>query len=500
MSELTCIRGAALLTLDRANRIVDPGELWFDGSGIVYAGALGGFSPPEGVAVVEIDGTDNVAMPGFVNGHTHSYTALLKGTVDTIPLDVFMIQVIVAAGARSPRDVYVSALLGCLEMLQTGTTGCLDHFSHRPKHDPEALDAACQAYADAGLRVALSPMFSDLPFIETIPLDAADMPADLRSKLPGVRQDHGPYFEMMADALARWKDHALVRLMLGVDSPQRCSDQLLRRAGAFCADHGIGNHTHLLEAKTQWAMAEPRDSRGFVAYLANCGLVGPLSSFAHFIWFTDHDLDTAAASGVNVVHNPGSNLILGSGIQPLLRLIDAGVPVAFGSDGLNAGHMSMFEKTRLAAFLTRMTDSDPDRWLPAGPALRMATVNGARVLGAPGERGELAAGQAADIVLLDGKSLALSPRGALDTQVLFYELGSSVTDVFVGGERVLADRKPTRFDGAAVIEEATEIAARLARENQAALQAAQAFHPGLKTMVKRIQDNGCGPCRLAGLV
>lgn len=499
MSELTLLAGATLVTLDPQNTVIETGEIWVQDGTILAACAAGSFVPPEGATVTRIDAGRRIAMPGFVNGHMHSYAGLLKGTVDAMPLDVFMVNAIAAAGERRPRDVYVSAMLGCLEMLTTGTTGCLDHFSHRPAHTPEALDAVCQAYADSGIRAAIAPMFSDLPFVETVPFQD-DMPSEaVRAFLPASPVPHDPYFVMLADAVPRWRDHPRVSVMLGVDGPQRCSDALLRRAGAFCADYGIGNHTHLLEARTQWAMAEARDPRGFVAYLADRGLAGPLSSFAHFIWFTDSDLAHLVDAGASVVHNPSSNMIVGSGIQPLLRLVEAGVLVAFGSDGLNAGHAVMFEKTRLAGLLHRVTETDSDRWLTSGPLLSMATVHGARLLGAEGQRGMLTAGQAADIVLIDADGVSMSPMGEPHTQLLHYETGAGVTDVFVAGEQVVADRKPTRFDADAILGEAREIAARLSRDSAGALVKAAAMHPNIKDMVKRVHAMDCGPCRIAQL-
>ncbi|WMS44951.1 amidohydrolase family protein [Acuticoccus sp. MNP-M23] len=499
MASLKVFTGATLVTLDAAGSVIDGGELWVDGTRIVHAGAPGSFAAPEGVAVERIDVRDHVIMPGFANCHTHSYAALLKGSVDAMPLDLFMVNAILGAGARDERAVYLSAKISALEMMLTGTTACLDHFSHRPRHTADALDAVCQAYADAGVRAAVAPMFSDVPLRETLPLTAEDMPAELAASIPGTKADPDPFFEMMEAGLDRWKGHPLVSVMLGVDSPQRCTDALLDRGGRFCADHDIGNHTHLLEAKTQWAMADGRDSRGFVRFLADKGLAGPKSSFAHFVWFTDADLEAAAEAGVNAVHNPASNLLLGSGIQPLLRLVDRGVNVAFGSDGVNVGHMSMFEKTRLAALLPRVVEADPDKWLRAGTALRMATVNGAATLGRKGEAGTLEAGMLADFAVLDGRTVALSPRGDLPTQLLFNETGASVRDVYVNGVQVLENGKPTQFDAADTLGEAHEVAARLARDNRDAVARVEAFRPGLSAMAKRIVSADCGPCRIAQL-
>lgn len=494
----TRIASATIVTCDAAGTVIEDGDVWFRDGRIVSVGPAGSWSPPEGSEVTTVPGEGQVAMPGLANCHTHSYAAFLKGTVDNDPLDVFMIGAILGAGERTPHEVYLSAKVQALEMLLTGSTACLDHFSHRPRHDPEALDAVCRAYADAGVRAAVAPMFSDRPFVETVPL-AGELSEEEKARLPGAPQPIEPYFEIMDGAVRRWRDHPRVDVMLGVDSPQRCSQALLERAGAFCAEHQVGNHTHLLEAKTQWAMAEGRDPRGFVAYLKDLGLAGPRSSFAHFVWGTEEDIRQAAESGVHIAHNPASNLVLGSGIQPLLKLIEAGVNVAFGSDGLNVGHMSMFEKLRLAALLPRVTETDPDRWLTAGSALRMATVNGAALLGRGGEAGEIAAGQLADIVLLDGRSVALSPRGALAPQIVFYETGASVRDVFVEGERVLEGGAPTRFDGAATLAEAHEAAARIARDSREALERAAALRPGLVAMVRRVLEGGAGPCRIATL-
>ncbi|MEO1103216.1 MAG: amidohydrolase family protein, partial [Pseudomonadota bacterium] len=255
-----------------------------------------------------------------------------------------------------------------------------------------------------------------------------------------------------------------------------------------------------LEAKTQWAMAERRDPRGFVAYLADLGLAGEKSSFAHFIWFEEREVAGTAAAGVTVVHNPASNLALGSGIQPLVRLVEAGVPVAFGSDGLNVGHMSMFEKARLAALLPRVVEADPDRWLTAGAALRMASVNGGRALGRAGEVGTLAAGQLADLMVLDGSTVALQPRGHLPTQVLLNETGTSVRHVFVGGKQMLRDGAPTRFSAAETLGEAGDAAARLMRDNATFAQELEAHRPGLTAMVRRIVAADAGPCRIAKLL
>ena len=499
MSFIYWIDGATIITLDHKQSVIEDGQIWIEDDKILFCGARDAFEYKGPKSITKVEAKNRIAIPGLVNGHVHSYGALLKGSVDALPLDVFMINAIASAGKRSPRDAYISAILGALEMVETGTTACLDHCSHRPSHTAEALDAIAQAYADVGMRASLAPMFSDLPFVETVPF-AENMPnEELMAWLPKTRPDTDEYFGIIEEVLGKWATHPLVNIMLGVDSPQRCSDKLLKKAGQFCGKHSIGNHTHLLEAKTQLIMSKERDQHGFVKYLQDCGLAGPLSSFAHFVWCSKEDIKAVCAAGATVVHNPSSNLILGSGIQPLLSLVNSGVPVALGTDGFNAANGSMFEKIRLATLLHRVTESDSDFCIEAGPMLRLATVNGARMLGAENKRGVLKAGQHADLVLLDSRDITYTPLGDPETQVLHYESGNSVREVFVSGKQVVDNGEVCSIDKQIIFDEANEIANRLKRDTKSTLDKAIKLHPNIKNMVKRAHATECGPCRLAAI-
>ncbi len=499
MSDLYRIDGPTIITLDEKQSVVSDGEIWIENDKILFCGPRKVFEYKGSKSVKRIDGKDRIAIPGLVNGHVHSYGALLKGSVDALPLDAFMINAIASAGKRNPRDAYISAILGAIEMVSTGTTACLDHCSHRPFHTAEALDAIAQAYADVGMRASLAPMFSDLPFVETVPFEE-DMPGEgLTAWLPKTKPNSEAYFETVEEVLDKWASHPLVNIMLGVDSPQRCSDKLLKKAGTFCSKHGIGNHTHLLEAKTQLVMSKIRDQRGFVRYLQDCGLAGPLSSFAHFVWCSKEEIEAVSEAGATVVHNPSSNLILGSGIQPLLSLIDAGVPVALGTDGFNAANGSMFEKIRLATLLHRVTESDSDFWIEAGPMLRLATVNGARMLGAENKRGALKAGQQADIVLLDSRSITYTPLGDPETQVLHYESGNGVSEVFVSGKQIVENGEVSSVNKQSIFDEAIEISERLKRDAKIGIDKAKKMHPNIKNMVRRVHAAECGPCRIVAI-
>lgn len=498
MAGTVWIRNATIVTLDDARRVIDPGDVVIADGRIVSVGPSGTIRPadPDSAEVIEARG--RIVLPGMVNAHIHSYAGLLKGTVDRTCLDVFMLYVIAAASERRPRDAYLSAMIGCIEMLRTGTTGVLDHASNRPAHKPELLDAQFQAYADSGMRAALAPMFSDLPYLETVPLKDGEMPEELAKGLRGARADRANYFSCMRHLIDTWHGRdGRLGVLLGVDGVQRCSDELLRETSAFAREHGLGLHSHMLETKTQMVMAEKRHRDGFTGYLAELGLLGDKSSLAHFIWAGDRDIAIVRGAGATVVHAPASNLFTGAGIAPVQKLRRAGIPVALASDGVNTCNMLMLEKARLAAMLARATEPDYEKWFDAGDALEMATVNGARAIGYGGALGRIAEGQIADLVLYNTRGFQLTPLIDPMRQLCFYETGSAVETVLVGGEAMVRDGRLTRIDETALLEEVKEAAQRLLRDNKSGIDLATRRIPHVHAMVQRVMAEPCGVHRFA---
>jgi cytosine/adenosine deaminase-related metal-dependent hydrolase len=197
----------------------------------------------------------------------------------------------------------------------------------------------------------------------------------------------------------------------------------------------------------------------FVAYLDHFGLIGPKSSLAHFVWCTDRDIELAAERRANVVNNPVSNLLLGSGLQPTARLLEAGINVGLGSDGGSGNAVSLLEQAKFSMLLSRISQPDCDRWITAAQALRMATVGGAGVLGEPGTLGVIEVGARADIAIIDLDSRAYRPLGDMWNHLVMYESGSAVDTVIVGGKVVVKSGRCTSIDEEEVYAHANELAA-----------------------------------------
>ena len=459
---ITVIRGATVLPFDGSDRVVQNGEVWFEGGEILAVCGAGGFdAPPRGDATV-IEAGGRIVMPGLINAHSHSYTALLKGTVDAVPLDLYMIRAIAGGSDRTPREVFVSAQVDCITLLKSGVTSVIDHYSERPQTTAEGLEAVAAGYREAGLRARIAPMFADLPYLDTVPIDANRLPDDLRDFYERMSPpDARAYFDTIDRALNDLNTGSgRIGLLLGVDGPQRCSDALIEMTADAKRRTGLGLHTHMLEAKTQAAMRDPAE--GFVARLARLGIVDGKSSFAHFVWSADDDIAAAREAGLTVIHPAPSNMMLGSGVCPMLRLVETGIPVAFGSDGTNCSPAALLETSRVAAYLSRLTEPDPDKWIDAPGMLALSMEGGARAMGEPGRIGTLAPGARADILVIDTRNHWHMPMGDPWRHVLFYEQGAGTEHVWIDGRQVVRNGELLTVDEDAILTEATGIVARYA--------------------------------------
>jgi len=449
------VRGARTLATPDAT----PGpvsDLWIAGAHLAAVTPSGCAPLAEGVP--EVDAAGCLAIPGLVNAHTHSYTALLADTVPGAPLDLFVLEAMARRAPRSPRMVYVSALLHGLQMLKRGVTGLVDHVRHGALPTVAALDACFQAYRDLGLRATVAPMYEDRSYIESLPVDAAELPAPVRARWAGMRKPPPQACFDLMDAALHWRGHGgRLDLMLGVDGPQRCSPELLAQTGRYAERHAMGLHTHLLESKTQLMMA--RRGRSLVQELDRHGLVNPRSSLVHFVWCTARDMALVAERGTNVVHNPLSNLHLGSGLQPTSQLLARGINVALGTDSESGHGASLLEQARLMAVLSRIQGQPEAQWIRSPQALHAATAAGARVLGLPAGSGTLTCGALADITLVDTSGIDWVASRDPTHHLVMSEHGANVKHVLVHGQVVLQDRVSRHVDEAALLREAAELAA-----------------------------------------
>ena len=469
----TLIRGARVLRADL--KTCDPSDVLIEGGFIRAIEPAGRITRGD---VETIEAADRLLVPGLVNGHTHAHGGLGKGAVgDRVPLEVFLSASGAINGSRTVEDKRLSATLTAVELVRKGCTAAYDLCVEYPVPSREGLDAVAEAYGMVGMRAVIAPMMADRTLYEALPGLIEFLPPRLQEQARQIRA--APYEASVAAArgiLADWRhDRDKLRPALGPTIPLHCSDAFLVACARLADEYDVSLQTHLAESKTQAVLGYRKYGRSLVAHLGALGMLGRRLSAAHGIWLDADDISRLAAAGAGVVHNPMSNLRLGSGIAPARAFIDAGVSFGIGSDASNTSDgQNMFEALRLAAFLSRVSDADHGRWLSAEEVFRAATEGSARILNFD-RIGRLEPGYLADIVFLDIGHINYVPLRNPLRQMVLAENGAGIHSVMIDGRFVLREGRLLTVDEARLRRQAEEAVARLDGANADAARAADQF-------------------------
>lgn len=429
----------------RGGRVLNPDQRTADVADVlVLDGRIDAVGPPGMAApedVVTLDASDRLLMPGLVNGHTHAHGALGKGLVpDRSTLELFLTVAPALSGSHSDEDKHLCATLSACELIRKGCTTCMDLFGEFPAPTASGLHAVARAYRDIGMRAVVAPMMADRTLYEAMPGMMAALPEELRAQVAQLRT--APWEASIAGASAAmddWPvDTSLVRPALAPTIPLHCSDDFLRACDRLSREYAVPLQTHLAESKGQALVGRERYGRSLTEHLHALGLLGPHVSAAHGIWLDDEDMSRLADSGSSVIHNPLSNLRLGSGLAPVRRMLDRGVNLGLGTDAANTSDtQNMFEVTRIASYLSRIQIPDHGQWLEAGEVLELATRGSAGALGFGDAIGHLGVGACADVVFLRLDHVNYWPLRDVVQQIVNTENGAAVDSVMIDGRVVL---------------------------------------------------------------
>jgi 5-methylthioadenosine/S-adenosylhomocysteine deaminase len=439
-----------------------------------------------------VEARDRLVIPGLVNAHVHSHNNYFRGWFDRLPLDLCVLRVW-GIGAPpealrlTPGQIYTRALLGCCEMLRTGTTTAVDDVNLSPSLDEESVAAVIRAYEDSGMRAVVAAHVFDVPYHRTVPFVADLLPPALREELDRApAMDIGAVADLVRACAKRWNvPGARVRFGIGPSGAQRCSDAFLETAARVAEECDVPVYIHALETRTQAAVGRVAYGQTLIERLRDRGVLSPRVTLGHAVWLTPGDIDILLETGAMTCHLPVSNLKLGSGIAPVARFLRMGVPVALGTDGVMSNDgLNMFESMKLAALLPRVMAPEPDRWLGAREILKMATAGGARSARIEGI-GAIAPGQRADLVVLDLRRASFAPRNDLLQQTVYAENGSSVDLVMVDGGIVVEGGRVLTVDETAVAAEVTRDAAAFHARNAEGRRRAAELEPYFRAMYDR---------------
>lgn len=367
---------------------------------------------PEGCRVMQL--RDCLAVPGFVNAHTHNPMSLFRGFSDDLPLMDWLNMIWPAEAKMTDEMVYWGMKLSCLEMIKTGTTCFYDMY--------ENLVSCARGVDEMGLRCVLA---------ETIfaPEQGAGIP-----ELERIWQDH----QQRIKDLQGVKDQR-IGFALGPHAIYTVREEALRWIGEQARLHQVPIHIHLAETAGEVEECVSLHGCSPVAYVERCGLLDYPVVAAHGVHLSDEDIQILARHRVSVVHNPNSNLKLASGYRfRYEEMKAAGINVALGTDGsCSSNNLDMLEAMKQAALVQKAWRGNPSV-VPAHEALAWASLNGAKALNLPA--GKLDAGYLADIALIDMEHYLMVPSHNAVSNLVYSANGSVVKHLICDGKILMENR------------------------------------------------------------
>ncbi len=372
-----------------------------------------GTNPPETDGLTTLRGEGKALVPGLVNAHTHVPMTLLRSYADDMALHTWLYEHIFPIEAKlTEDDIYWGTQLAYLEMIAGGTTCICDMYYF--------IDKIAEATAQAGLKGLLS-----------------------RGLVNGVNMDDYSDDDRLKEAVEvfeQWNgaENGRIRIALAPHALYTCAPNYIRAIRDAAQRLGAYIHTHVDETVKEHNDCLNQYGKTPVKHLYDLGLFDVPTIAAHCVHVTDGDLDKMREKNVTFVHNPGSNLKLGSGIAPVPTALTKGVNVALGTDGASSNNnLNMWEEINLAALIHKGASLDPLA-VKAEEAFRIATVNGAKALGFC-DSGEIREGNKADMVILDVTAPHHLPVHNLVSNLAYATQASDVETVFVDG-KILYDR------------------------------------------------------------
>ncbi len=407
----------------------------------VVEGIISAIAPSLDVVGLGIEGKNKLLLPGFVNAHTHSSEMWQRGIMSMFPLELWLAELYDFAPLDIEK-VYLSALGTAVETLLSGGTTVVDHLVLIPGKEFETIATAVRAYKEVGIRAFVAPLIQD----ESL---TAGMPSG------ESQQTHEPYFrstaatlEIIEEAVKQFhRPSEGISIVTAPTGIQLCTDALFEGCAELSDKYNLCRHSHLLETKAQEKLAQEKYGCTAVEHLKRIGYLDYRTSLAHCVHLTDKDIEILAATKSTVVHNPLSNLRLGSGIAPILKFRQAGVNVSFGCDGASSNDsQDLLEAIKIGSILHNVTDLDYQHWITPRQSVEMAALGGAKGLNMADKVGSLSVDKEADLVLYDLMSLSLLPRTDPIGLLVLGRPTNIVDSAWVNGKQVVKDGQVTTID------------------------------------------------------
>jgi 5-methylthioadenosine/S-adenosylhomocysteine deaminase len=420
------VHNGTILTMDSQDTIISDGMLAISGSTISY---IGKNEKGPIKANKELDTQGGLMLPGLINSHTHAAMSLFRGLADDLPLMEWLHNYIFPVEGKMDADfVRVGTLLACAEMILSGTTTFCDMYLFE--------EEVARAAKEAGMRSVVGEVIYDFP-----------------SPNYGILEKGFMYTE---ELIERWKKDPLINIAVEPHSLFTCGEELLVKANDLAIRKEVPLILHLAETKDEVKEIEKRFGKRPVQHLKDLGLLGSHLIVDHCVHINESEIELLAENNVCVVHNPESNMKLASGIAPVPAMIAKGITVGLGTDGCASNNnLDLFGEMDMAAKLHKVNNLDPTV-MNAQTLVKMATIDGAKVLGLEKITGSLEVGKRADLIVIDTNKPHLVPMYNPYSHLVYAASGHDVKHSIIDGNLVMEDRRLLTLDVEDIIERSKE--------------------------------------------
>ncbi len=406
---------------------IENGFLGVEGDTIAYIGA----QKPEGYAR-EKDMRGALLCPGLINTHTHAAMTLLRGLGSGLPLDRWLHEAMFPVEDRlSDEDIYAGNALAQMEMLASGTTSYSDMYDK-----PLTAIALCE---QSGMKINLCR-----PLLSFGPNERAADSWRVQGTLALFDGYH------MAQ-------NGRVRVDFSIHAEYTSHEAIVREYAALGMQRGARMHLHLSETQKEHEECKAKYNKTPAKWFYDLGVFELPTAAAHCVAVERADMELMRACGVSVVHNPSSNMKLGSGFAPIPDMLQMGLNVSLGTDGAASNdNLNLIEEMHLAALIHNGLKRDPTAMAPS-QILDMATKNGAKAQGRA-DTGALAVGKKADIIAVSTDAPHMHPLLSPLPALIYSAQGSDVAMTMVdgkilyeNGEYLTIDAQRVYFEAAAAV-------------------------------------------------
>ena len=452
----TLLQDATIITMNPKGEVLEKANLLIEDDRIEKIFLQGNAHKRDGDDVLDCHG--KIIIPGLISAHTHLTGMFQRGLWDETSFESWSRKS--AATEKffnsSAEDIYVIHSAACIELIRHGVTTVLNMFTVPSNNPIDAVRSACRALAETGIRGILALSLKDQS------PDNPGMIAETESMESWVSLAREAIMNVGAFG-------PRVSFALAPSAPQRCSDRLLLACKEIAEESNVGLHTHLAETRKHAEVGRELYGEPIVQHLERIGFLSSNLSVAHAIWLDDKEVEILKRYDVKIVHNPSSNMKLGSGVARVKNMLNRGLSIGLGADSVNAGTIySIFEQTKLAVLLPRSIWGAED-WVLPSEAFAMATRGGAAALLLDETIGSIEEGKKADLAILS-PSISLLPNNDVINELALCENNASVESVFIDGKPVMMRKKIVGIDEEAICGKFSSMASRIASAKAYALQ------------------------------